>query len=78
MSTANKNEVPGLGDAFGAEEVEDWGPPVPPQGWLCSAQGEAPELQQPRGKSRAQPGVHPTDTAGTGKKKAAWGGCSKC
>lgn len=58
-SIANKNEVRGLCNAFGAGEVEDCDPPVAPS--AGSAREEAPQLQPPE---RTTPGQEPCTARG--------------
>lgn len=60
-----------MGDAFGAEEVEVWDPPVPPS--AGSAQGEAPQLKSPGARAQGPPTRHGWNW----HKKTARGGCSK-
>lgn len=71
-SIANKNEVRGLCNAFGAGEVEDCDPPVIPQRWVCSGRGSsaaATRENNPGARALHSSGSPPTDTAGTGRKR---------
>lgn len=68
-SIANKNEVRGLCDAFGAEEVEDGDPPAAPQHCICSGGGStaaATRENKPGARALPSSGCTPADTAGTG------------